>query len=156
VTRRFPLFAALWLVAAATPALAVDTTVLPSAELQTRYEALTHELRCMQCQNQSIADSPVDLAAGLRRDVAEQLVAGRTDAEIRATMVRRYGNAILFRPPLDAGTAWVWIAPFVALLGGFVVAVVIVRKRSALVDSDDTPVDDPSMTGRDDAGESRR
>jgi cytochrome c-type biogenesis protein CcmH len=145
VKRGIRYLASLWLAVCATAALAVDTTVLPDAQLQERYEALTHELRCMQCQNQSIADSPVDLAAGLRRDVAEQLVAGRTDAEIRESMVRRYGNAILFRPPLDAGTAWVWIAPFVALLGGFVVAVVIVRKRSALIESDDSPdvVDPP-------------
>jgi cytochrome c-type biogenesis protein CcmH len=135
---------ALWLTICAS-AFAVDTTLLPSEALQKRYEDLTHELRCMQCQNQSIADSPVDLAAGLRRDVQEQLIAGRTDAEIRDSMVRRYGNAILFRPPLDAGTAWVWIAPIVALLGGFVVAIVIVRKRSALVDSDDSFLDDPSQ-----------
>ena len=126
-------------------ALAVDTTLLPSEALQKRYEALTHELRCMQCQNQSIADSPVDLAAGLRRDVQEQLIAGRTDGEIRESMVRRYGNAILFRPPLDAGTAWVWIAPVIALLGGFVVAIVIVRRRSALVDGDESLPDDPSQ-----------
>ena len=128
-------------------AFGVDTTLLPSEALQKRYEALTHELRCMQCQNQSIADSPVDLAAGLRRDVSEQLIAGRTDAEIRESMVRRYGNAILFRPPLDASTAWVWIAPVVALLGGFVVAIVIVRRRSAMVEGDDSPVDDPSQEG---------
>jgi cytochrome c-type biogenesis protein CcmH len=126
-------------------AIAVDTTVLPSEALQKRYDSLTHELRCMQCQNQSIADSPVDLAAGLRRDVREQLIAGRTDAEIRESMVRRYGNAILFRPPLAAETAWVWIAPVIALLGGFVVAIVIVRKRSAMVAGDDTLPDEPSQ-----------
>jgi cytochrome c-type biogenesis protein CcmH len=125
-------------------AFAVDTTVLPSEVLQQRYEALTHELRCMQCQNQSIADSPVDLAAGLRRDVQEQLIAGRSDEEIRQSMVRRYGNAILYRPPLDAATAWVWIAPVIALLGGFVVAIVIVRKRSAMVIDDDSLPDEPS------------
>jgi cytochrome c-type biogenesis protein CcmH len=127
-------------------AFAVDTTVLPNEALQKRYEALTHELRCMQCQNQSIADSPVDLAAGLRRDVSEQLIAGRTDAEIRESMVGRYGNAILFRPPLAAETAWVWIAPVIALLGGFVVAIVIVRKRSAMVDGDESLPDDPAPT----------
>lgn len=126
-------------------AFAVDTTVLPSEALQKRYEALTHELRCMQCQNQSIADSPVDLAAGLRRDVSEQLIAGRTDAEIRESMVRRYGNAILFRPPLDGQTAWVWIAPVIALLGGFVVAIVIVRKRSSMIDGDEILPDEASQ-----------
>ena len=126
-------------------AFAVDTTLLPNEALQERYEALTHELRCMQCQNQSIADSPVDLAAGLRRDVQEQLIAGRTDAEIRESMVRRYGNAILFRPPLDAQTAWVWIAPVIALLGGFVVAIVIVRKRSSMIEGDHSSLDEASQ-----------
>ena len=122
----------------------VDTTLLPSEALQQRYDALTHELRCMQCQNQSIADSPVDLAAELRRDVQEQLIAGKTDDEIRESMVRRYGNAILFRPPLAAETAWVWISPVIALLGGLVVAIVIVRQRSSMVEGDETPADDPS------------
>lgn len=144
MTRLPRLGAWLILLTLGTTAFAVDTTLLPSEALQRRYEALTHELRCMQCQNQSIADSPVDLAAGLRRDVQEQLIAGRSDAEIRASMVRRYGNAILFRPPLDAGTAWVWIAPVIALLGGLVVAIVIVRKRSAMVDDDDSLSEEPS------------
>ena len=142
MTRFLRAGALLWLTVCA-GAFAVDTTLLPSETLQKRYDALTHELRCMQCQNQSIADSPVELAAGLRRDVREQLIAGRTDVEIRESMVRRYGNAILYRPPMDAGTAWVWIAPVVALLGGFVVAIVIVRRRSALVDGDDSLLEEP-------------
>jgi cytochrome c-type biogenesis protein CcmH len=127
--------------ALAMQALAIDITVLPTDELQQRYEGLTHEFRCMQCQNNSIADSPVDLASDLRRDVKEQLLAGKTDDEIRASMVKRYGNVILFRPPLSGSTAWVWIAPIVVLCGGVVVAFVVVRRRSALVAGDDTPVD---------------
>jgi cytochrome c-type biogenesis protein CcmH len=95
----------------------------------------------MQCQNNSIADSPVDLASELRRDVKEQIIAGRTDDEIRATMVRRYGNVILFRPPMTAGTAWVWVAPLVVLAGGVIVAVVVVRRRSAMIANDDSPLD---------------
>lgn len=125
----------------ATNAFAIDTTVLPTDELQQRYEGLTHEFRCMQCQNNSIADSPVDLAAELRRDVKEQLLAGKTDDEIRASMVQRYGNVILFRPPLSGSTAWVWIAPIFVLCGGLVVAFVVVRRRSAMVAGDDTAVD---------------
>jgi cytochrome c-type biogenesis protein CcmH len=121
--------------------LAIDITVLPTDELQQRYEGLTHEFRCMQCQNNSIADSPVDLAAELRRDVKEQLLSGKSDDEIRASMVKRYGNVILFRPPLSGSTAWVWIAPIVVLLGGLVVAFVVVRRRSAMVAGDDTSVD---------------
>ncbi|HLA70905.1 MAG TPA: cytochrome c-type biogenesis protein [Steroidobacteraceae bacterium] len=127
--------------ALAMQALAIDITVLPTDELQQRYEGLTHEFRCMQCQNNSIADSPVDLAAELRRDVKEQLLSGKSDDEIRASMVKRYGNVILFRPPLSGSTAWVWIAPIVVLLGGLVVAFVVVRRRSAMVAGDDTSVD---------------
>jgi cytochrome c-type biogenesis protein CcmH len=125
----------------ALPVASVDTTVLPNAELQARYAALTHELRCMQCQNNSIADSPVFLAADLRKQVAEQLIAGKSDDEIRDYMVQRYGDVILFKPPLNASTAWVWFAPLLALIGGVVVAVVIVRRRSQLVATDDSVVD---------------
>jgi cytochrome c-type biogenesis protein CcmH len=121
--------------------MAVDVDAMPTPELQQRYDALTHELRCMQCQNQSIADSPVGLASDLRRDVREQLIAGKTDAQIRDSMVARYGNIILFRPPFQASTAWVWIAPFVLLLVGIFVAARVVRQRSALVASDDSVID---------------
>jgi len=125
----------------ATQVRAIDITIMPTEAQQQRYDDLTHEFRCMQCQNNSIADSPVDLAAELRRDVKEQIIAGRTDDEIRATMVKRYGNVILFRPPLSGATAWVWIAPMVVLFGGVVVAVVVVRRRSALIASDDSTVE---------------
>ena len=121
-------------------AYAIDITVLPTDELQQRYEALTHEFKCMQCQNNSIADSPVGLASDLRRDVQEQLLAGKSDDEIRASMVKRYGNVILFRPPLTPGTVWVWIAPVAVLAGGVLVAAIVVRRRSALVASDDSVV----------------
>jgi len=125
----------------ATQSFAIDITVMPTEAQQQRYDDLTHEFRCMQCQNNSIADSPVDLAAELRRDVKEQIIAGRSDAEIRTAMVKRYGNVILFRPPLSGGTAWVWITPLVVLFGGVVVAVVVVRRRSAMLAGDDSAVD---------------
>ncbi|HET7809514.1 MAG TPA: cytochrome c-type biogenesis protein [Steroidobacteraceae bacterium] len=127
-------------------ALALDTTVLPDAQKQARYEALTHELRCMQCMNNSIADSPVGLASDLRRDVAEQIMAGKTDDEIRASMVKRYGKVILFTPPLDRSTAWVWMTPLVAALAGLVIGIRIVRRRSKLVDQDDSVVDTDDLT----------
>jgi cytochrome c-type biogenesis protein CcmH len=130
----------------ALPVAAIDTTILPNAQLQARYEGLTHELRCMQCQNNSIADSPVFLAADLRAQVAEQLIAGKSDDEIRAYMVERYGDVILFNPPLNSSTAWVWFAPLAALLGGIIVAVVIVRRRSKLVATDDSVVDGDEQT----------
>jgi cytochrome c-type biogenesis protein CcmH len=120
---------------------AVDVDAMPTPELQERYDALTHELRCMQCQNQSIADSPVGLASDLRRDVREQLIAGKTDEEIRTSMVTRYGNFILFRPPFKPATAWVWITPFVLLLIGAFVTVRIVRQRSGMVAADPSDPD---------------
>jgi cytochrome c-type biogenesis protein CcmH len=120
---------------------AVDPTVLPNAELQRRYEALTHELRCMQCMNNSIADSPVGLASDMRLQVKEQLIAGRSDDEIRAWMVQRYGKVILFTPPMDGSAAWVWVLPGLAALGGLIIGVRIVRRRATLVDTDSSAVD---------------
>jgi cytochrome c-type biogenesis protein CcmH len=127
-----------------TRAWAVDPTELPDARLQARYLALTHELRCMQCHTETLADSPVDLAADLRREVRELLLQGKSDDEVRAWMVARYGDFILFRPRFSARTAWLWLAPGVALLIGLGVCWRIVRGRTALVDADSDPVgEDP-------------
>jgi len=136
--KRAPVIALLAGLLLARIGFAIDITVLPDEKLQQRYEALTHEFRCMQCQNNTIADSPVGLASDLRRDVAEMLVAGKTDDEIRAYMVQRYGNVILFTPPFKGSAIWVWLAPLVALAGGLAIAVVIVRRRGKLVETDTT------------------
>ena len=124
------------------PAYAVDTTQMPTPELQQRYQGLTHELRCMQCQNEAIADSPVSLAADLRRQVAEMLIAGKSDDDVRNYMVARYGDFILFRPRVAARTIWLWSAPGVLLLIGAAVAVRITRQRAALVEQDKDPVEE--------------
>ena len=134
------------LLGVAIPSAAFDIESMPTPEMQKRYDGLTHELRCMQCQNQSIADSPVGLAEDLRRDVREQIIAGKTDAQIRDSMVARYGNIILFRPPFTPSTAWVWVLPFLLLLFGVFVAVRIVRKRTALVASDDSVIEPEDVT----------
>ena len=134
---------ALVLLILAAPSLwALDTTVLPDPALQARYVALTHELRCMQCQNESIADSPVELAADLRREVRELLVAGKSDDEVRDWMAARYGDFILFRPRVSWGNAWLWGAPGVLLLIGAFVAWRIVRERTKLLPADNEPVDE--------------
>jgi cytochrome c-type biogenesis protein CcmH len=121
---------------------ALDTNVLPDPALQTRYVRLTHELRCMQCQNESIADSPVDLAADLRNQVREQLLAGRSDDEIRSWMAARYGDFILFRPRYTWRTAWLWGAPGALLLLGATVCWRILRNRTQLLASDQDPVEE--------------
>ncbi len=123
-------------------ARAVDPTELPDPALQARYSALTHELRCMQCQNESLADSPVELAADLRREVREQLLAGKSDEQVRAWMAARYGDFILFRPRYSWRNAWLWGAPAVLLLIGAVVAWRIVRERTALLGTDDAPLEE--------------
>ena len=121
---------------------AVDPTQMPTPALQSRYLSLTHELRCMQCQNESIADSPVDLAAYLRRQVHDMLIAGKTDDDVRNFMVARYGEFILFRPRMSLRTAWLWLAPGVLILVGAFVAVRIVQQRSALVTQDNEPLEE--------------
>jgi len=127
-------------------ALAVDPIELQDPALQARYRALSHELRCMQCQNQSIADSPVGLAGDLRREVRELLVAGKSDDEIRAWMRDRYGDFILFRPVFGARTAWLWIAPGVLLLIGIGVAVRVVRQRAQVAAGGRIEADDEIPT----------
>jgi cytochrome c-type biogenesis protein CcmH len=122
--------------------LAVDPTQMPTPQLQARYLALTHELRCMQCQNETLADSPVELAADLRSEVRDMLLAGKSDAEVRAFMVARYGDFILFRPRFTARTAWLWLVPGLLLALGGVVLARVVRARRALLEQDREPIDE--------------
>jgi len=120
------------------PAYAVDTTPpLPNAALQQRYYNLTHELRCMQCQSEALADSSVGLAADLRVQVRELLLAGQSDDQIRDHMVARYGEFILFRPRMTWRNAWLWAAPSVLMLVGIAIGWRVLRARARLVGTDD-------------------
>ena len=121
---------------------AVDPTEMATPALQERYLGLTHELRCMQCQNESIADSPVDLAADLRRQVHDMLLAGKSDDDVRNFMVARYGEFILFRPRMSLKNAWLWLTPGVLILIGAIVAVRIIQQRSSLVTEDNEPLEE--------------
>jgi len=135
-------FAAVALLVVAT-AQAVDTTPpIPDPALQERYTTLTHELRCVQCQNEAIADSPVEIAAQLRREVRESLIAGKSDDEIRDAMVSRYSEFILFKPRWSAKTALLWLAPLLMLLAGAFIAVRVVAQRRRLLESDTSTVDE--------------
>jgi len=97
--------------------------------LDARYRALIHTIRCMKCQNQSIAESPVDQAADLRRQVRELMVAGSSDNEIREYMAVRYGDFINYQPPLKPTTWLLWAGPLLLLLGGVVIFARVVRAR---------------------------
>lgn len=130
------------LIIASGPALAVDLTPpLPNDALQQRYEALIHELRCMQCQNEALADSTVSLAADLRLQVRDLLVAGQSDEQVRDFMVARYGEFILFRPRRNWRNAWLWAAPVVFLAVGALTAARVLRRRSRLLA--DEPDEEP-------------
>ena len=104
---------------------------------QARYERLNRELRCLQCQNQTIADSTAPLAADLRREVREMMKAGRTDAEIRQFMLERYGDFVLYRPRMNATNFLLWAAPALLLVLGALAAVRFIRRRTAEADVDD-------------------
>ena len=121
-----------------TAALAIDTeAAFPDAPRQARYERWIHELRCVQCQNAAIADSPVGLASDLRRQVKEMIAAGQSDEQIKNFMTERYGDFVLYDPPLTARTYLLWAAPVLLLfITVGVAARVIVRRSKAPIDSD--------------------
>jgi cytochrome c-type biogenesis protein CcmH len=140
------LLLSLFLALSVAPAFAIDITQFDDPAKQEQYLRMTHELRCMQCLNTSIADSQVDLAADLRREVHDLVAQGKSDDEIRKYMVDRYGEFILFRPLTNARNMWLWLAPGIFLVIGAIVAVRIIRQRRKLVDSDDQPIE--GDTGR--------
>jgi cytochrome c-type biogenesis protein CcmH len=107
--------------------------------LQARFERITKELRCLVCQNESIADSNVELAGDLRRQVREMLVAGKSDDAIFDYMTDRYGEFVRFSPPVEPKTLLIWGAPFIMLLVGGVIIYRIARQRSRMP-LDDEPV----------------
>jgi cytochrome c-type biogenesis protein CcmH len=124
-------------------AQAIDPATMSDPALQARYIELIHEFRCMQCQNETLADSPVGLAGDLRREIRELLQAGKSDEDIRNYLVGRYGEFILFKPRFNWKTAWLWMAPFVLLLIGAAIAIRVLRQRARLVDADPFESIDP-------------
>jgi len=103
---------------------------LRDPRLESRYEHIIGQLRCLVCQNESIADSNVELAADLRRQVREMLIAGRSDDDVFKFMTDRYGEFVRFSPPLEAKTLLIWGAPFVMLLVGIVIIARVMRQRA--------------------------
>lgn len=99
-------------------AAAVSMTLADPAQ-EARAQALEREIRCVQCQNEPIAQSTADIAADMRLAVRERIAAGESDAEIRAFFRERYGDFVLFRPPWDARTWLLWAAPLLLLAAGF-------------------------------------
>ena len=125
---------------AVSPAAAIDTgKAFDDPVLQARYEKLISEVRCLKCQNQSIKDSNVFLAADLRREIRRLIAEGKTDPEILDFLVTRYGEFALYRPRTTGKTLILWLAPFLLVLfGGFAMFRVLRHRMSMPLDDEKT------------------
>lgn len=101
-------------------------------DLEARVQRVSQELRCLVCQNQTIADSNADLAVDLRREVRHMLASGSSEEEVRSFMVERYGKFVLYRPPFQATTLALWLGPFLLMLAGIWIArrIVVARRHA--------------------------
>jgi cytochrome c-type biogenesis protein CcmH len=107
--------------------------------LEARVMRISAELRCLVCQNQTIADSHADLAQDLRGQVREMLKKGQSEAQIIDYMTQRYGDFVLYRPPVKSTTALLWYGPALLMVGGLVVLAVVLRRRSQMPDDQFEP-----------------
>ena len=109
---------------------------VPAADdpvLEKRAVTLEQQLRCLVCQNETIADSQADLAKDLRKEIREQIKAGKSDDQIKQFLVDRYGDFVLYKPPFMATTVLLWAGPFALLLSGVIVLFLYLRRRRARV-----------------------
>lgn len=113
--------------------MAQEPLVFESQEQQDRFDKLTKELRCLVCQNQNLADSDAQLAHDLRREVHELLLTDRNDEEIKQFLVDRYGDFVLYRPPVQTNTYLLWIAPLILLVIGAWILRASIGKRSEML-----------------------
>ena len=108
---------------------AIDVYVFDDPVKDERFKALSEELRCLVCQNQNIADSNAELAQDLKREIYEMITTGLTDKEIVDFMVKRYGDFVLYRPPVKSTTAFLWAGPFIIGLLGLAFLIYFIRAR---------------------------
>jgi cytochrome c-type biogenesis protein CcmH len=129
-------------------AYAIDPLPFKDRAEELRFQALTKQLRCLVCQNESLADSNAPLAADLRRDVFEQMQAGKSDDEIKTWLTARYSDFVLYDPPLHGGTLLLWFGPALVLLVGAAVVVIAVRRRARTTNA--TSAQRPAIDAEDD------
>jgi cytochrome c-type biogenesis protein CcmH len=106
----------------------LDGIDLPE-QYEARYKTLINELRCLVCQNETLADSNAELAVDLRREIRGMLVDGKSDPEITEFLVARYGDFVLYNPPVKPTTMMLWYGPFALLALGILIAVITIRRR---------------------------
>ncbi len=109
--------------------------------LDARLKSLESELRCLVCQNQTLAESNAPLAEDLRREVRELALSGKNDDEIRAYLVARYGDFVLYKPPVEPVTYLLWFGPFLLLAAGAAIWFALLRRRAAMAESTREPPD---------------
>jgi len=107
-------------------------------EVEVRLKQLSTELRCLVCQNSTLADSDAPLAQDLRNEIRKLIEGGKTDEEIVAYLVARYGDFVTFRPPVNASTAILWFGPFLMLIIGAITLIIVLKKRTAAIDAADS------------------
>ncbi|MBT8061738.1 MAG: cytochrome c-type biogenesis protein CcmH [Xanthomonadales bacterium] len=110
-----------------------EPLVFASPEQQARFNRLTTELRCLVCQNQNLADSDAPLAHDLRKELYDMMQSGLSDDQIKQFLVERYGDFVLYRPPVKGNTLLLWLAPALLLVGGALVVWFNVRQRKRLL-----------------------
>ncbi|MEZ5463086.1 cytochrome c-type biogenesis protein [Dokdonella sp.] len=126
-------------------AFAIDALPFENRAEEQRFQNLARQLRCLVCQNESLADSSADLARDLRQEVFDQMRQGKSDDEIKQYLTARYSDFVLYNPPLRGGTFLLWFGPLIVFLGGLAAVVLIVRRRAsapAQVQAGTTPEDD--------------
>jgi cytochrome c-type biogenesis protein CcmH len=128
--------------------LALHLVAAPGADDQARILRLSEKLRCLVCQNQSLADSNAELATDLRRELREQVQAGRSDEQILDFMVQRYGDFVLYQPPFKASTVFLWVGPFALLAFALVVLLRMQRRRGSLPEDAEPGEDDRKLIER--------
>lgn len=121
------------LLAYACAGLAKEAAPLGDPAVEARLKHVSEDLRCLVCQNQTLLDSHADLAEDLRNEIRVLIRQGKNDDEIRAYLVARYGDFVLYKPPFKGTTALLWVGPFVLLIGGLAVAAIVLRRRQARV-----------------------
>src|SRR5713226_1833810 len=121
------------LISLTAPALAKEAKPVEDPQIELRMQALTQQLRCLVCQNETLADSRADLAEDLRKEIREQMKAGKSDQEIIGFLTQRYGNFVLYKPPVQPSTYLLWFGPFVLLLGGTLMLYRYVKHRREVI-----------------------
>ena len=141
IIRMFSFIPLLLLLASTTTYAGIEAHTFEDSQKEGLYKELIAELRCLVCQNQNLADSNAELALDLRQQTYDMVQEGSSKEDVVDYMVQRYGDFVLYRPPVQKNTYLLWLAPLILLLAGAWVLRSSINKRSALLDADEETID---------------